>query len=92
MHSFHNLPKHECTVFTRIICENLNKFWGISRIIFLFWHPNPGPQIIGIANYFSTTFDLCTAIVISDSSDEEISEVATSQTSLMSFFRPRMAN
>ena len=43
-------------------------------------------QIIGIANYFSKTFDLCTAIVISDSSDEEISEAAMAQTSLMSFF------
>ena len=38
-----------------------------------------------------TEKDMATAIVISDSFDE-ISEAATSQTSLMSFFRPRMAN
>ena len=55
--------------------------------MFRFWHPNPGHRIVGIANYFSNTFDLCTAIVISDSSDKKISEAATS---LMSFFQPRI--
>ena len=39
-----------------------------------------------------TRKDVATAIVIRDSSDEEIGAAATLQTSLMSFFRPRMAN
>ena len=60
----------------------LINIFGISRII--------GYALIHCSCV--TEKDMATAVVISDSSNEEINGAATSHTSLMSFFRPRMEN